>query len=66
MRKHGPFPLSLAPDEFIANGVYETVSAPSPVRPETDDAAAKVEIVIRRVPPQQVKTLASKQQSKTP
>jgi hypothetical protein len=66
MRKHGPFPLSLAPDEFIANGVYETVSAPSPVRAETDDAAANVEIVIRRVPPQQVKTLASKQQSKTP
>jgi hypothetical protein len=61
MRQHGPFPLSLAPDEFIANGVYETVSAPSPVRAETDDAAAGVEIVIRRLPPQQMKSLASKQ-----
>jgi hypothetical protein len=61
MRKHGPFPLSLAPEEFIANGVYETVSAPSPVRAESDDAAANVEIVIRRLPPQQMKALASKQ-----
>jgi hypothetical protein len=60
MGKHGPFPLSVAPDEFIMNGVYETVSAPSSVRAETDDAAANVEIVIRRVPPQQMKTLASK------
>ena len=54
MRKHGPFPLSVAPDEFITNGVFETVSAPSTVRAETDDAAANVEIVIRRVPPQHV------------
>ena len=58
MKKHGPFPLSVAPDEFITNGLYETVSAPSTVRAETDDAAANVEIVIRRVPPQHV---ASKQ-----
>jgi hypothetical protein len=60
MGKHGPFPLSVAPEEFITNGVYETVSAPSTVRAETDDAAANLEIVIRRVPPQHVKSLASK------
>lgn len=54
MRKHGPFPLSVAPDEFITNSLYETVSAPSTVRAETDDAAANVEIVVRRVPPQHV------------
>ena len=60
MRKHGPFPLSIAPDEFIANGLYEAVSAPSTVRAENDDAAANVEIVIRRVPPQQMKSVASK------
>jgi len=58
--KHGPFPLSVVPEEFITNGVFETVSAPSTVRAETDDAAATLAIVIRRVPPQQVKTLASK------
>jgi hypothetical protein len=62
MGKHGPFPLSVAPEEFITNGVYETVSAPSSVRAETDDTAANLEIVIRRVPPQQVKSLASKRQ----
>jgi hypothetical protein len=59
MGKHGPFPLSVAPEEFTANGVYETVSAPSAVRAETDDAAANVEIVIRRVPPE-IKSVASK------
>lgn len=58
--KHGPFPLSVVPDEFITNGVYETVSAPSAVRAETDDAAAPLEIVIRRVGAQQMKSLASK------
>jgi hypothetical protein len=61
MGKHGPFPLSVVPDEFITNGVYETVSAPSTVRAETDDAAVNLEIVIRRVPLHQIKTLASKQ-----
>jgi len=61
MGKHGPFPLSVVPEEFITNGVYETVSAPSTVRAETDDAAVNLEIVIRRVPAQQTKNLASKQ-----
>jgi len=61
MGKHGPFPLSVVPDEFIANGIYETVSAPSTVRAEIDDAALNVQIVIRRVPPQQIKSIASKQ-----
>lgn len=60
MGKHGPFPLSVAPEEFITNGVYETVSAPSTVRAETDDVAANVEIVIRRVPPHVLKAAASK------
>ena len=60
MGKHGPFPLSVVPEEFITNGVYETVSAPSTVRAETDDAAANLEIVIRRVPLQPMKSVASK------
>ena len=61
MGKHGPFPLSVAPDEFITNGAYETVSTPSTVRAETEEVAAKLIIVIRRIPPQQRKTVASKQ-----
>jgi hypothetical protein len=49
--KHGPFPLSVAPDEFITNAVYEGVSAPSEVKAETEDTAQDVEVVVRRVPP---------------
>jgi hypothetical protein len=49
--KHGPFPFSVAPEEFITNAVYATVSAPSEVRAETEDTAAEVEVVVRRVPP---------------
>jgi hypothetical protein len=61
MGKHGPFPLSVVPEEFITNGVYETVSAPSTVRAETEDASANLEIVIRRVSAPRMKPLASKQ-----
>jgi hypothetical protein len=49
--KRVPFPLSVAPDEFINNGVYEVVSAPSRVSPETEDNATNVQVVVRRVPP---------------
>jgi hypothetical protein len=62
MSKHGPFPLSVVPGEFITNGVYEAVSSPASVRAERDDAATAVEVVIRRVPPQQMKSIASKKQ----
>jgi len=53
--KHGPFPLSLAPEEFITNGVYEVVSAPSQVSAESEDQVRDVEIVVRRVPPPQAR-----------
>ena len=61
MGKHGPFPLTIVPDEFISNGTYEAVSVPSIVRAELDSAAPNVQIVIRRVAPQLTKSLASKQ-----
>ncbi|MBS1805122.1 MAG: hypothetical protein JST28_17310 [Acidobacteria bacterium] len=61
MGKHGPFPLSIVPDEFITSGLYEAVSAPSTVRAELDSAASNVDVVIRRVPPQPAKSVASKQ-----
>ena len=53
--KHGPFPLSVAPEAFINNGVYEVVSAPSQVSAETEDNATDVQVVVRRVPPPQAK-----------
>lgn len=61
MKKHGPFPLSLVPDEFITNGVYEAVSFPSTVRAEAEQEASTVEIVIRRLPPQPMKAVAAKE-----
>jgi hypothetical protein len=49
--KHGPFSLSLAPEEFITTGLYAVVSAPSQVRAESEEGASNVQIVVRRVPP---------------
>ena len=46
--KHGPFALSVAPDEFITNAVYEVVSAPSEARAEPDDTAPEIEVAVRR------------------
>jgi hypothetical protein len=53
--KHGPFLLSVAPNEFITNGMYETVSAPADIRAESEATAGDVELVVRRVPPPQAK-----------
>ena len=53
--KHGPFPLSVAPEEFITNGFYQVVSAPSQVRAEAEDTSSEVQVVIRRIPPPQAK-----------
>src|SRR5439155_16589265 len=50
--KRGPFPLSVAPEEFVTNGVYEVVSAPSQVTAETEENAPDAQVVVRRVPPQ--------------
>ena len=46
---------SLAPEEFIANGVYEVVSAPAEVRSESEESATDVQVVVRRVPSPQAK-----------
>ncbi len=53
--KRGPFPLSVAPEEFITNGVYEVVSAPSQVSAQPEDNASDVQVAVRRVPPPQAK-----------
>lgn len=53
--KRGSFPLSLAPEEFLTNGVYQVVSAPSQANAETEDNATDVQIVVRRVPPPQAR-----------
>jgi hypothetical protein len=63
--KRGPFPLSVAPEEFITNGVYEAVSAPSEVKAETEDTATDVEVVVRLVPPPQAKKSPRDSQNST-
>jgi hypothetical protein len=62
--KHSPFPLSVAPDEFITNAVYEAVSAPSEVKAETEDTAQDVEVVVRRVPPTKARANLAPSESK--
>ena len=47
--KRGPFALAVAPEEFLTNAVYETVSAPSEVRAELDDAAPEIQVIVRRL-----------------
>jgi hypothetical protein len=53
--KRRSFPLSIAPEEFIANGVYKVVSAPTEVSAEPEDHASDYDVVVRRVPPPQVR-----------
>jgi len=55
--KRGPFPLSVALDDFITTGIYEIVSAPKEVTAESEDSATDTQIVIHRVPPPQAKML---------
>ncbi len=51
--KRGPFPLSVAPDEFINNGVYEVVSAPPQAKADSEEIARDLQVVVRRVPRRQ-------------
>jgi len=46
--KHGPFALSVAPEEFLTNAVYEPVSAPTEVRAEADGVANEIQVTVRR------------------
>jgi hypothetical protein len=46
--KHGPYALSVVPDEFLSNIVYEVVTAPAQVRADSDDAAQDIEIIVRQ------------------
>jgi hypothetical protein len=57
--KRGPFPFNIAPEEFITNGVYAVVSAPSQVSAGSEDRVNDVEVVVRRVPLRASKTPTS-------
>ena len=47
--KHGPFQVKVLPDEFLFSGSFEVVQAPSEVRADSEDRAADIAIVVRRV-----------------
>ncbi len=49
--RHGPFPLTVAPEEFLASVAYQVVSAPSQVNADSDDAASDIQIIVRAVVP---------------
>src|SRR5581483_8153130 len=48
LAKHGPYVLTVVPDEFLTSTTYEVVTAPAQVRAEADDVAQAIEIVVRR------------------
>jgi hypothetical protein len=55
LSKRASFPFSIALEESITNGVYQVVSAPSEVHSESEEVAAEVQVIVRRVPPPQAK-----------
>jgi hypothetical protein len=46
--KHGPYALTIAPDEFLTNIIYEVVTAPLQVRADADDVAGEIEVVVQQ------------------
>jgi hypothetical protein len=55
LSKRGSFPFSIATEEFIANGVYQVISAPSEVHSESEENVTDVQVVVRRLPSPQAK-----------
>lgn len=53
--RRGAYPLSLAREEFVRNGIYAVLSAPTEVNAEPEASAADIQIVVRRIPPPQAK-----------
>jgi hypothetical protein len=64
--KRGPFALTVAPTEFITNGLYEVVRAPSLLNAERDEDATEVEVVVRRRPQPLAKTPPPASQDNAP
>jgi hypothetical protein len=45
--RHGPFSLTVVPDEFLSSFVYQVVSGPAEAKAETEDSATEIQIVVR-------------------
>jgi hypothetical protein len=51
--KRATFLLSVAPEEFINNGLYEVVSAPAQAAADREENSGELQVVVRRVPARQ-------------
>jgi hypothetical protein len=49
--KRGPFPLTVTPDEFINNGIFEVITSPAQVLAANEGAGSDLEVIVRLVPP---------------
>jgi hypothetical protein len=47
--KRATFLMSVAPEEFINNGIYEVVSAPTQAAADREETASELQVVVRRV-----------------
>ena len=45
--RRGPYAITVVPDEFLTNTIYEVASAPAQARAEADDAARDLEVIVR-------------------
>jgi len=45
--KRGPFAVSVVPDEFMTNALYEVVSAPTEATAQPDETAPEIEVTVR-------------------
>jgi hypothetical protein len=52
-------PVRVAVEEFIADGQYEMVSAPSSAMPKRESDSAPIRVVVRRLPPERVQTAST-------
>ena len=57
--KHGPFALTVAPEEFMSNIAYRVVSAPAVVRADSDAEAREVQIIVSAAPARALNTAES-------
>lgn len=46
--KHGPFAISVVPDEFMTNALYEVVTVPAEATAQPDETAPEIVVTVRR------------------
>jgi hypothetical protein len=60
MNKRKSYPFQVALDEFVTPLLYEVVSAPAEVEPESENTAPEIKVILRRVSPRKSATEISK------